>query len=297
MRTLRFIWRHPIGGSKGLVRFATWQIRTRVLGKPSMVVDWVDGTKLTIERGLTGATGNYYCGLHEYSDMAFLLDLLLPGDLFVDVGANVGTYTVLASGACGAMTLALEPVQSSFERLEAHVDLNGIGNLVDLRRVGASDRVGTLEFISDSDTTNHVMHAGDGSPGSTEGRSTSIPVTTLDTLLSTRTPTALKIDVEGWEMPVLDGARDTLCAFSLLACIIEANSSSRPYGHTPGEVHRMMKAHGFTAVRYNVQSRQIEPGVDPTSNNLLFIRRLDEVLTRLGNAPDRTVLGGARPGT
>jgi hypothetical protein len=49
--------------------------------------------------GMTGATGNLYVGLHEFEEMAFLLHFLRPGDLFADVGANVGSYTILAAVA------------------------------------------------------------------------------------------------------------------------------------------------------------------------------------------------------
>jgi hypothetical protein len=42
-------------------------------------------------------SGNIYAGLHEFGDMAFVLHFLRAGDLFADVGANIGSYTVLAS--------------------------------------------------------------------------------------------------------------------------------------------------------------------------------------------------------
>ena len=47
---------------------------------------------------MTGATGNIYCGLYEFLDMAFLLHFLRNGDLFGDIGSNIGSYTVLATG-------------------------------------------------------------------------------------------------------------------------------------------------------------------------------------------------------
>ena len=43
-----------------------------------------------------GVTGNVYCGLHDFAEMSFMLHLLRAGDLFADIGANVGSYTVLA---------------------------------------------------------------------------------------------------------------------------------------------------------------------------------------------------------
>src|SRR5579872_7449447 len=112
LETLRFIWRHPISsGNRGaaLSRYARWQIGVRVLGAP-VVIPFVESTRLVCERSMTGATGNLYCGLHEFGDMAFLLHFLRAGDLFVDVGANVGSFSVLASGVVGASSIALEPV-------------------------------------------------------------------------------------------------------------------------------------------------------------------------------------------
>jgi hypothetical protein len=110
LNTLSFIRGHPLTRSQPLVavaRFAAWQIGSRL--KKVHTRSWIDGSKLVVESGMTGATGNIYCGLHEFADMAFVLHLLREGDLFLDIGANVGSYTVLASAVCGARTLAFEP--------------------------------------------------------------------------------------------------------------------------------------------------------------------------------------------
>jgi thymidylate synthase len=63
---------------------------------------------------MTGATGNIYAGLHEFEDMAFLLHLLRSEDMFADVGSNIGSYTILASGVVGAKSVAFEPVPSTY---------------------------------------------------------------------------------------------------------------------------------------------------------------------------------------
>lgn len=82
---------------------------------------------------MTGATGNIYTGLHEFIDMAFCLHLLRPGDLFIDVGANVGSYTILASKVVGANSFTLEPVPETFKRLKRNININDIVSLVDAR--------------------------------------------------------------------------------------------------------------------------------------------------------------------
>jgi hypothetical protein len=63
-----------------------------------VIIPWVGGTCLAVEKGMNAATMNFYCGLFESVDIILILHVLRPGDLFFDVGASVGTFTVLASG-------------------------------------------------------------------------------------------------------------------------------------------------------------------------------------------------------
>ena len=90
--TLRFIIKHPLNRGQPISavgRFIAWQIRSRI--QREIIFNWIDGSKLVVRRAMTGATGNLYCDLHEYEDMSYLLHPLRPGDLFVDVGANIGS--------------------------------------------------------------------------------------------------------------------------------------------------------------------------------------------------------------
>ena len=99
-----FISRHSLTRGHQLaawLRFIRWQIGSRLLKHP-LIIPWVGQTKLIIERGMVGATGNLYCGLHEIEDMEFVLHFLRSDDIFLDIGANVGTYTVLAAGVAGS---------------------------------------------------------------------------------------------------------------------------------------------------------------------------------------------------
>src|SRR5262245_35956083 len=106
----RFLCSHPLTRDHrfaGFARFCRWQIESRF--HREVIVPWVGGVRLAVRRGMTGATGNLYAGLHEFVDMAFTLHFLRPSDLFLDVGANIGSYTLLASGVCRARTIAFEP--------------------------------------------------------------------------------------------------------------------------------------------------------------------------------------------
>jgi len=107
LRQLKFVTNHPLirrNPIAALMRVAAWQVRSRTQTECLHV--WIEGTRLAVRKGMTGATGNIDCGLHEFADMAFVLHTLRAEDVFLDIGANVGTYSVLASDVCGARTIA-----------------------------------------------------------------------------------------------------------------------------------------------------------------------------------------------
>lgn len=101
--TIKYITSHPLTRKKkwnALSRFAKWQISSR-LAPGAIVFEWVNGAKFLVKAGETGLTGNIYTGLHEFTDMAFVLHYLREDDFFVDVGANAGSYSILAGAAVG----------------------------------------------------------------------------------------------------------------------------------------------------------------------------------------------------
>ena len=176
---LSFVWHHPLnagGRMAAIYRVFRWQLASRLMEGP-IALPFVEDTKLFAHRGMTGATGNWYCGLHEVNEMAFVLHLLRPGDHFVDVGANIGSYTILAAGAARALVTSVEPIPAAFAYLERNVVLNGLEDQVQTCQLGLSDQTGTLRFTSGLDTVNHVLSEGE------EGPSMEVPVTRLDDLL------------------------------------------------------------------------------------------------------------------
>src|SRR5579883_1341988 len=219
--------RHPLNRRsplKAVGRFFAWQIATR-LGPGAFVVPYVGETRLLVTRGMTGATGNVYCGLHEFEDMAFVLHALRPEDLFVDVGANVGSYTILASGAAGARCISFEPAPSAYRALLDNIRLNDLLYRVEARNECLAAAPGEVQLTSGLDTVNHVvMHPQNGVD------TVRVAVTTLDAALAGRAPAIIKIDVEGYETAVIDGADETLRAGSLRAVLMELNGSGARYG-------------------------------------------------------------------
>ena len=290
IRTLKFIVRHPLNRGRfwsALATYLRWQIGSRLV-PGSVAVPFVNGTRLLVKSGMTGATQNIYCGLQEFEDMALVLHTLHPGDVFVDAGANVGSYTILAAGACGAYVTAVEPVPSTFAHLLDNIHLNDVKSLVTALNVGLGAVPGHLHFSQDLDTVNHVLSPEESmsAPG------ISVPVDTMDAVLKGQGPTIIKIDVEGYETEVLRGARASLASEKLLAIIMELNGSGNRYGFDEAKLHIEMLEHGFIPCAYDPWKRSLTPlKTKNAQGNTLYVKSIDSLTARLASAPHRTVHG------
>lgn len=272
----RFIASHPLTRDRkvsALARWLRWQIGSRLLGWP-VAVPYVNNTRLLAKPGMTGATGNIYCGLHEFEDMGFVLHFLRPGDLFVDIGANIGSYTILAS-VTGAKAISFEPVPATFEALLDNIHLNRLETCVDTRNQAVGRAGGELEMIADQDTTNQALRAEDRYTGKT----LRVPVVTLDEALLGKTPKLIKIDVEGFETEVLAGAAATFANPGLCAVIMELNGSGTRYGFDEDSLHQHMLVIGFRPCRYEPTTRRVVDlnGRRSTSGNTLYLRKPEAI--------------------
>ena len=231
-----------------------------------------------MRNGMTGATGNIYCGLHEFVDMGFLLHLLRPGDLFVDVGANVGSYTVLASAVCGAEAIAIEPDPGAAAILRRNVEENKIGDCVEVLEIASGQAAGVAQLTIGNDTTNRIT-------GDISVSTRKVIVKSLDELLVDRVPTLIKVDVEGYEPAVIAGAKRTLTNPSLKAVIIETV--------TP-EIDASLLDAGFCRGNYDPFMRSLHFSNPDKfkyhSANTLYVRGR-EVRDVLLSAPKRNVAG------
>jgi FkbM family methyltransferase len=289
LSTLAFIANHPLNKGRkasALANYFRWQIGSRLV--PGQIIyKWINGSRIIIRRGETGVTGNLYCYLHDFADMGYLLHVLGPDDLFVDIGANVGSYTILACAAKGAKGICFEPVPSTFERLMDNLRINNLVERVEARNIGLSDREDDLVFTTGEDTTNHIV-GGDEQASS----AVRVQVLPLDTILRGRAPSMLKIDVEGFEMRVLAGAHQVLGKEGLHSVIMELNGSGRRYGFTDAQIITHMSEFGFSPFRYDPFKRELSSvdAEDCRSGNTLFIRGSRAMQKRLKQAP-RILIG------
>lgn len=155
-------------------------------------------------RWVVGAQNHgMWLGSYEAEKQLAIAASLRPGDTFFDVGANTGFFTLLGARCVGptGTVVAVEPLPRNADCLERHVALNGLANVVVVRKA-VSDFEGSGTFSEEGWSTGRL------SPGA---RST-VEVTTLDGLAQELgvEPHVVKVDVEGAEIDLLRGARRLL---------------------------------------------------------------------------------------
>jgi FkbM family methyltransferase len=225
---------------------------------------------------MTGATGNIYAGLHEFTDMAFTVHFLRRDDVFVDIGANIGSYTLLASGVCRAKTIACEPDPQTMALLRRNIDINDLHGHVALVQAALGAENGQVGFTIGRDTANHVA-------SNNEGRTRRVFMRTLDSIVASTPPTMIKIDVEGYEAEVLRGAGAVLSSPVLRAVITE--------GQRPTDIAPLLNA-GFVRFEYEPFQRTLSRAGQHTScNNALFLRDSWFAAARVQAAPPFRLLG------
>ena len=149
---------------------------------------------------------------------------------------------------------------------------------IECLNIGLGAESKELLFSSDRDTTNHVVAEGENSVGTV-----TLPVALLDDVLGREVPTLIKIDVEGFETQVIEGAQKTLSNLNLLAVIMELNGSGDRYGFDENHLHKKMLDFGFSTYCYQPSKRQLisKNGERNHVGNTLYLRSDDEILTRI----------------
>lgn len=245
-----FYYRHPMSRGRRLRAVASvwlWQLWRRVVRRP-VLVELQTGARLVCPPWSKMAGAWIAVGLHEPSEMLFAHDLLRPGDAFVDVGANLGVYSMIAAGR-GARAIAFEPNADARGALEENARRNGAR--VEVLPFAAADMDARARLTTDLESSNHlVLSEAPGAVG------VEIEVRRVDTvvppLLGTGESIALmKVDAEGFDADVLRGARSVL-AVHKPAVVVEIWAGGR-------EVREVLAASGYDVFFYDADAHALVP--------------------------------------
>jgi FkbM family methyltransferase len=251
---ISFTWNHPANRGHRLrstVSAIRFQILGRFFGRRARATVG-DRSVIEADAHVYHSARAMYANPVDWNEMHAWKRALGPGSLFVDVGANVGLYTIWCIEA-GAEVIALEPSRIARERLVSNLKLNGYEAEIVPAAVGEAE--GTLRLTTQLDNQNHLVL----SPDSDDVESEEVPVLTLDGLIGERTIDGLKIDVEGAELLVIKGAQRLLAEQRIKLIQLEWNESSLDLlkqDWTP--IAELLSSHGYSLFRAD-ESGQLVP--------------------------------------
>lgn len=178
-------------------------------------IDWPPGmnSKMFYRPNCTVSEKCLICGKYDHDTMRFLEEQLGAQEVFYDVGANVGPFSILAS-LCGATVFAFEGAPSTHKRLQENFLLNSI-EVEHALNLAVSDTSKEVNFLDDEGSSvNQIV----------EDRACKVKAVSIDDFAETHpAPSFVKIDTEGHELKVIQGMQRVLGTGQVQFVSFEAN--------------------------------------------------------------------------
>ena len=156
-----------------------------------------------------------------------------------------------------------------------NVLINKVEQNVKAFNIGLGSEISKIHFTKSLDTINHVATK-------EEIDTIEVKIDTLDNLLmNEQCPSLIKIDVEGYENQVINGAEKTLENQSLKAIIIELNGSGSRYGYDDENIHLKLLQYGFKPYCYNPKGKELKALETFGNHNTLYLRDVNFIEERI----------------
>jgi FkbM family methyltransferase len=230
----------------------------------------------------------------EENEIRFLRRFLRANDTFVDIGSNIGLFSLHAAQVVGenGKVFAFEPTPLTYNRLNENIRLNDFEKIIYSYNIGLSDKKGKL-FLNISTDGHDAWNTFAKQDDKIFSDKVAIPVDSLDGFLEsqlnhfTENIDLIKIDVEGWEQYVLSGARSLLSKENAPVLMVEFTETNLfAAGTSCSEIYDLVLSFGYKWYRYDAQTNLLAD--DPKRlhypyDNLFAIKNLDIVVNRLKN--------------
>lgn len=228
-----------------------------------------------------------YQGVFEINELALVRQFLKTGDHFLDIGSNVGLFSVLASKVIGktGIVYCFEPTPKTYKRLLENIELNKLSNIKTYQK-GISNQNGTLKIntsLDGYDAWNSFAMPVCGEKFLSEN----VETIKLDDFFSSTNSfqniSLIKIDVEGWEKFVLLGGQEYLNKPNAPSILIECVSGiTKNAGYESKELINILNSYGYKL--YRIEEKKLiheDFNNDNVNANLIAIKKETELKRRL----------------
>lgn len=251
-RYLRKTWLHRLPMT---TRAYTWI--SGQMDRPSQIE--FRGVLLRIDPSDATITPTLLTGQYEEFEIDLLEQLLKPGMTMVDIGANNGTHTCIGARAVGAegRVLAVEPISQNLDLLRGSVDINqDFARRITIvpAAAGADDTGSVRVFLDEGNSGTHSI-------GGTGDAWEDVPLRTVDSLVEEHglaEVNLLKVDVEGYERPVLAGASRLLNRSAPILMMEFDHRMISGLGDSPRELASLITSYG-DAYEIDERRRELRP--------------------------------------
>jgi FkbM family methyltransferase len=237
---------------------------------------WHYGLRLNLYLGNDLSRQLFVGGCADPNEFALLDKLLQPGMTFVDAGANDGLYTLFAARALGpeGLVLSFEPSAREFSRLERNVALNGFTN-VSLFCAALADRDGEAGLRiaghehEGQNTLGDFVHQGISAVRTERVSTRSLDSMALELGLSRLD--VIKLDVEGAEARVVEGALDSLRRFRPVILFEALNAALRQQGSSFEGLTGLLQAHDYILYTFGKTGLPVLAAAGARSDNMIAV--------------------------
>jgi FkbM family methyltransferase len=212
---------------------------------------------------------------YEIDEQLFIAKILRKGDYMVDIGANIGLYSLIAAKLVGrkGRVISFEPTPKIYNRFAKNIEINSFKN-IDLRNIALSNIQGDFPFYI-SENGYDAWNSFAKTDNEKFQNKVEVPTALLDNELSISEKPKIKfikIDVEGWEKFIIEGGRNYFMEYSPIVMVEFTESNTLAAGYFVQEIYDLMNELGYKWYRFENGQLQIETKKDkyPYSNLIAF---------------------------
>jgi FkbM family methyltransferase len=240
-----------------LIRMLLWRAFSSKSSNAPFILRWHNGIKIHAYPRVELCRSLFVTGYYEPNEFAYLSGILKPGMIFIDAGAYLGLYSLFASTLVGeeGTVLAVEPSRRDFQRLKENAELNKRKN-IRLLPIGLSNDSSDRDLlVADETHSGQNTLGGFAYPGVKEDGRLRVRVERLDDVVQKegfKQVDIIKMDTEGHELFVLQGARETIARFKPLLLVELVDRSLSLQGCSADQVWDFLTRMGYQILQFDI---------------------------------------------